>query len=250
MPNPNRQYDALSPSVEVRLLGTVDFDTCHQLQQRLVYESTGRRDGQIELLLCEHPQILTVGRRGSRAHLFLDRQELISRRLEVRWVNHGGGCLPHVPGQLAVYPIVPLAAHGFGVGEYLERLQQGLIDTLSELGFKPETRPGQFGVWGRKGQLAALGVAVKDWTTYHGAFINVCPDLSLFRWIRTDPVGHSPMSSLLAEHQRPIRMTQVRQTVIRRLTAALGCERFHVYTGHPLLPRISALHREDQLRVG
>ncbi|HEX7379706.1 MAG TPA: hypothetical protein VF278_21460, partial [Pirellulales bacterium] len=115
-----------TPAVEAHLLGQVEFDDCLALQQRLVYEAIGRRDGQITLLICEHPLKITVGRQGSRSHIRLSQHELKSRQIEVRWVNRGGGCLVHAPGQLAVYPIVPLEPWSLSVGEYLARLQRGL----------------------------------------------------------------------------------------------------------------------------
>src|SRR5690348_8506148 len=96
------------PAVEAHLLGTVSFEDCLALQQRLVYETSGRSDRQITLLVCEHPLKITVGRLGSRSHIHLSRHELVSRQIDVRWVNRGGGCLVHAPGQLAIYPIVPL----------------------------------------------------------------------------------------------------------------------------------------------
>ena len=56
-----------------------------------------------------------------------------NRQIEVRWVNRGGGCLMHSPGQLAIYPIVPLRWHGFSVGEFLHRFQTGIIEALDDL---------------------------------------------------------------------------------------------------------------------
>ena len=61
------------------------------------------------LILCEHPPLITVGRQGSRGHIRFDTEELFVRGWPVRWVNRGGGCLLHLPGQLAIYPILPLA---------------------------------------------------------------------------------------------------------------------------------------------
>jgi lipoyl(octanoyl) transferase len=223
-----------SPTVEAYLLGTVDYDACLALQNRLVYEASGRNDGQITLLLCEHEPIITVGRRGSWGHIGLDQRELASRQLEVRWVNHGGGCMAHLPGQVAVYPIVPLRWHGFTVGEYLTRLQQALVGVIEEVGFLPQTRAGQYGVWGRSGQWAAVGVAVKGWIAYHGAFLNVSPAMDVFRVLTTDPAGGTPMSSLAAERQKNVKMPHVREALVRHLVASLGCSRHHVYSGHPL----------------
>ena len=156
----------------------------------------------------------------------------------MHWVNRGGGALVHAPGQLAIYPIVPLAYHRWTVGEYLTRLQRGLVETLDELGATGQTRPGSFGIWGRSGQLAAVGVAVKNWTTYFGAYLNVDPALSAFRYVVSDPEGGTPASSLAAERRQRIKMPAVRAALVPRLAGAFSCERYHLYTGHPLLSQL------------
>ena len=231
------QSDPSSPAVEAHLLGRIEFGQCLALQQRLVRRIGDRLDGQICLLLCEHPAIITVGRGGSPAEIRLDSGLLRSRQLEVRWVKRGGGCLVHAPGQLAVYPIVPLRWHGFSVGEYLDRLQSGILQTFSHLNLPAHPRPARHGLWGRTGQLAALGVAVRDGVTCHGAFINVCPAMGLFRLVETDPQELSPMSCLVAERQRPVKMTSIRAELVRQLADAFGCPRYHLHTGHPMLRR-------------
>jgi lipoyl(octanoyl) transferase len=238
------------PAVEAYLLGLVDFDACLALQQRLVYESAGRTDGQISLLVCEHPLSITVGRQGSRAHIRLDKHELVSRGLDVRWVNRGGGCLVHAPGQLAIYPIVPLEPHGLSVGAYLQRLQSGILAALEEQRFSGRTEADRDGIWGRAGQVAFLGAAVKNGISYYGAYLNVAPATTLFRWVESDPVGHSPMSSLVIERQQPVRMSGVREALVRRLAEAFGCERYHLYTGHPLLNRHRGASHAPAARVG
>src|SRR3954447_16736143 len=96
--------DASEPALQVYLLGLVDFETALRFQRRLHFDVC---DGRMAaaLVLCEHPPIITVGRLGSRAHL---RSEADDPDHPVRWVNRGGGCILHLPGQLAVYPILPL----------------------------------------------------------------------------------------------------------------------------------------------
>src|SRR5262252_2625833 len=101
-------------ALQAYLLGTVDFDAALALQRQLVYQVGGERD-QAALVLCEHPAAITVGRQGSRAHILYEPEELHSLRWRVRWVNRGGGCLLHLPGQLAVYPILPLDRLGLGL---------------------------------------------------------------------------------------------------------------------------------------
>jgi lipoyl(octanoyl) transferase len=224
-----------SPALEAFLLGQVDFDRVLALQQRLIIDCGQRDDGQIVLLLCEHPTILTVGRGGSPGDIAQQSGLVRSRQIEVRWVNRGGPCLVHCPGQLAIYPIVPLRWHGFSVGEFLDRFRAGLMETLTDLNVRASVARGRFDICGRTGQLAAFGAAVRGWVTYYGAYLNVCPPMGLFRLVESPLDTATPMSCLVAERCGPVRMTGVRAALVRRLAECFGCDRYHLYTGHPLL---------------
>src|SRR5947209_1811229 len=94
-------------ALQVYLLGEVEFEAALALQRRLVYELGGDRTGGA-LVLCEHPPLLTIGRQGSWGHVLCSAEERAARRWPVRWVNRGSGCLLHVPGQLALYAVLPL----------------------------------------------------------------------------------------------------------------------------------------------
>lgn len=241
MVQPTNNFEASAPALEAFFLDRLPFSRCLELQRRLIGQVGQRDDGQIVLLLCEHPEIITVGRGGSPGDINRESRALKSREIEVLYVNRGGGCLLHCPGQLAIYPLVPLNWHGFTVGDFLDRLQAGIIETLDDLGIHGNFQSGRHGIWGRTGQLAALGVAVRNWITYYGAYLNVDPPLGLFRMVESDPVHQTRMSSMVAERRGPVRMTTVRATLVRRLTEAFGCDRYHLFTGHPLLRRENTL---------
>jgi lipoyl(octanoyl) transferase len=224
-----------SPAVETFLLGQIPLLRCLELQQRLRQQVALRDDGQIVVLLCEHPEVITIGRNGRPSQVVSENGRVRSGQIETHWTNRGGGCLVHCPGQLAIYPILPLRWHDFSLADYLERFQAALSETVAELGVQVQSQPGRFGVWGRTGQIAAMGVAVRDWVTWQGAFLNVAPSLGLFRLVQSDPQGHGPMSSLAAERCGVVRMATVRAILVQRLTEAFGCDRYHLYTGHPWL---------------
>ncbi len=225
-----------SDSLEVYLLGTLDFDAALFLQERLVYEISGRDDRQGALLLCEHPPVVTVGRGGSRAHFRRDPAEFATQGLNVRWLNRGGGCLVHGPGQLAVYPILPLARLQLHLDEYLHRLEESLIGAVKPLHVAAERRIGRRGVWSPAGQFGFVGAAVKRWVSYHGLFVNVDPSLRLMRLV--DPSGTNEwVTSLAAERVRRTSMHAVREGMVTNLAERLGYASVHVYTGHPLLAR-------------
>lgn len=225
-----------SAALDVRLLGTVDFESALFLQERLVYEISGREDRFGGLLLCEHPPLITIGRGGSRSHLLADAKELTASRLDVRWLNRGGGCIVHAPGQLAIYPVVPLSRLGLGLNEYRSRLLGSVLDVCRELGVPAWSAARPAGVFGRGGQFAFAGVAVKRWVAYQGLFLNVDPLLRLQRLVTPGPNGHKS-TSLEAVRGRVTSMAAVRESLIRHLAARLGYAEYHISTGHPLLKR-------------
>jgi len=246
-------YDILGTAMQVHLLGRIDFARAEALQQRLAAKIAARLDGQICLLLCEHPDLITIGRDGSPGDVQLDAGRVRSGQLQVRWVKRGGGCLVHAPGQLAVYPIVPLRWYGFSVGDYLGRLQRALRQTLQSLEIPTESRPGQYGLWGRTGQVSAIGVAVRDDVTSYGAYVNVNPPMGLFRLAITDPRQQATMSCLVAERRQPVKMTTIRAEVVRHLAESFGCDRYHMHTGHPLLRsgegRVDRVSPNDEMQI-
>lgn len=240
-----------SAAFSVHLLGTLDYSQCLALQERLVYETSGRRDGQITLLVVEHPPLVTLGRQGSLGHIhWPDAPRRDEPAIEQKWVARGGGAMLHAPGQVALYPIVPLAWHGWRVGDYLRRLQTGLAGALAELGVTTEGLPDRFGLWGRSGQVVAIGIAVKLGIALHGAWVNVDPPLRQFRAVQVDPEDSRPMGSLAADLNRPVRMPAVREALFRHLAEALECARVHVFSGHPLLAAQRPSAGELARRVG
>jgi lipoyl(octanoyl) transferase len=216
------------------LLGAVDYDDCLSLQRRLAYDAVTRADGRIAVLICEHPPLVTIGRSGSRGDIRLTGDELTARRWDIRYVGRGGGVLLHGPGQLGVYPIVPLDWHGWSVGEYLRRLQAALQGTLAA-DLKIAVRPAlpSHSLRGRAGVVAVIAAALRNGVTSHGAYLNVNPEMA--GQVRIAPLPGERMSSVLSERPLPVRMEKVRAALVARLAAALGCDRYHLQTGHPLL---------------
>lgn len=223
-------------ALDVRLLGTVDFESALFLQDRLVYEISGRNDLYGGLLLCEHPPLITVGRSGSRSHIQLEPKDLLARRLGVRWLNRGGGCLVHAPGQLAVYPVLPLDRLGLSPREYRSRLIAAVLEVCSELSVPAWAVEQTAGVAGRTGQFAFIGAAVKRWVAYQGLYINVRPVLQMQRLVSCGRNGLKP-TSLESLRGRVTPMAAVREALIRNLAHRLGYDEYHVFTGHPLLKR-------------
>jgi lipoyl(octanoyl) transferase len=225
--------------LQVYLLGTVDFEALLALQRRLVFEVSGDRD-EAMLLVCEHTPVITVGRQGSRSHILFDSRELQTRGWHVRWVNRGGGVLLHAPGQLAIYPILPLDRLEMGLTEYLDRLQRFLIEVAADFSVPAHSRPGLAGVWVGERLLAHVGVAVRDWVSYYGVALNVSTDPDLFRKVRC--VGDATMTSIECERGLRVDPKLIRERVVEHFLEQFPVERVAVYHDHPALPGKSAPH--------
>jgi lipoyl(octanoyl) transferase len=235
-----RSDAAAGPLLQAYLLGPVDFESALALQRYLVYQVGGDRTGGGALVLCEHPPLITVGRQGSRAHVLCEPEELRARRWSIRWVNRGGGCWLHLPGQLAVYPVLPLRQLGLGLNAHLERLQDVFRAVLEEFGVRGESGTGHPGVWVGGRPLAALGVAVRDWVSYYGAVLNVNPDLEPYRRVRCVGPGSGTMTSLERERRGRLSPALVRERLLEHFAERFGFGRTALFFEHPLLPRKGA----------
>jgi len=231
--------------LSVHLLGQVSRLQVQALQWQLISELAGSGNRRAILLIAEHDPEITLGRSGSRLDVRLPTAELVSRQLEINYVTRSGGCLAHGPGQLAVYPLIPLFEFGWSIGEYCQRLQRGLAATLRELHLEPEAKPGRLGLWGRSGQVVFVGAAVRSRVTWQGAFVNVAPEMGVFRRLLTDNVDDTPAGSLNLERRGRVLMPSVRGALVRNLATAFDCADHHLFTGHPLLRDLSRSSRES-----
>jgi lipoyl(octanoyl) transferase len=163
---------------------------------------------------------------------------LVSKCIEVRWLNRGGGCIVHAPGQLAAYPILPIDRLQIGLAEHRRRLEQSAINVCRELripAYRDNNKPG---AWCRTGRFAEIGVAVRSWVTYHGLCVNVSTPAQLHELIDSSSGGElDEMTTLTAERHTAVSMHVVREGLVRQLAHQLGYDEFHLYTGHPLLTR-------------
>ena len=224
-------------TMKIYMLGCVDFDSLLVLQEHALQELRRAQNESSVLFVCEHPPLITVGREGSHAQLFESDQDLKSSQIEVRWVNRGGGAILHAPGQLAVYPILPLKQLEIGIHDYLSGLEQAIIAMAAEQGVQAQQQPDSVGISGRCGQFACLGAAIKSWISYYGFYINVSPDMKLQRLIDSNRYDHR-LTSLSATLTREASMSSVRESIVRNLASKFGYRDTPVFTRHPLLNRV------------
>lgn len=178
-------------TLAVRWLGRSDYRAAWQLQHELV---AARSADEVpdQLLLLEHPPVLTLGRQSDPAHVHADAAELARRGVELIRVERGGEVTYHGPGQLVAYPIVKLADRGLLLRPFVRALEQAMIDTAASLGVTADRRPGYPGCWcavasAGPRKVGALGLRVERGVSYHGIALNVTTRLTDFELI--DPCG-------------------------------------------------------------
>ena len=231
----NRSH-AAEAALEVHLCGVLDYDAYLALQERLIFDISGRGDQRGALLICEFPPLITMGRGASRSQLLASDAELSALGIDVRWIARSGPAVVHAPGQLIVTPILPLDRLGIGLSAYRSRFEEAVQAACHDMRVPARRRAGQPGLWSRTGRIADFGGAVKSWVAHHGMFLNVDPDPSFLKLVQPSTEGERA-TSLQAQRLRPISMAGVREAVIRRIVDRFGYQRYHVYTGHPQLRR-------------
>ena len=150
------------------------------LQKRLLAEIAvdSARPGTI--VLAEHLPVITCGRSGDGSNLLVRPAELAAAGIEFHPAGRGGDVTYHGPGQWTVYPILRLSWFDRDLHRYLRLLEECVIRFLSFYGVAGDRRPGLTGVWVDGGKVAAVGVAVSRWVTWHGFALNIHPDLARF----------------------------------------------------------------------
>ena len=185
-------------------LGRVDYGEALALQKRLVAErAEGRIDDQ--LLLLEHPRVLTLGRGADPAHIRADSATLAAQGIEVVRVERGGEVTYHGPGQLVAYPIIALSARGLLVRPLVRALEAALVATCAAYDVAAERRDGHPGCWCEPDgpnprKIGALGLRIERGVSYHGIALNVTVDLEDFALI--DPCGMPDVTSTSIARER------------------------------------------------
>jgi lipoyl(octanoyl) transferase len=198
-----------------RQLGRIGYGEAVELQQSLVQR---RKEGAItdQLLLLEHPHVITLGRNGHMENLLASSEVLERAGVSFYPTDRGGDVTYHGPGQLVGYPIMDLREWRRDVGAYVRGVEQVLIDTLAEYGIEAGRIPKLTGVWVGERKVAAIGVHISRWVTSHGFALNVSTDLSYFQYIV--PCGLSKPVTSMAQLGAPATLDEVS----RKLTANFG----------------------------
>jgi len=228
-------------------LGLMEYAASWQLQQRVV---AARKADAIPdvLLFCEHPHVITVGRRGNISNLRVPEEMLRQLGVSFFETNRGGDITYHGPGQLVGYPILDLAVIRRDVSWYVRSLEEAMIGATGEFGVISKRVQGRTGVWvdvpadsvdcekteveeakeikkiKEEEKLGAIGVHLSRWVTSHGFAYNVSTDLSYFDLIVPCGIVGKRATSLEKLLGRRVEMQEAAPRIARHLGEIFGLE--------------------------
>ncbi|NDK38537.1 lipoyl(octanoyl) transferase LipB [Pseudoxanthomonas gei] len=199
----------------VRELGRQPYEPVWRAMQRFT-DARGEAMPD-EIWLVEHDPVFTLGQAGKPEHV------LAAGDIPVIQVDRGGQVTYHGPGQIVAYPLFDLKRMKVGVREYVQRIEQSIIDTAAEWNIHAERKEGAPGVYVAGAKVAALGIRVRRGCTFHGLAFNIAMDLE--PWHRINPCGYQGLQvTTLADLGGPSGMDAVKPVLLANLAKQFGLE--------------------------
>lgn len=206
-------------------VGTKDYKDCWDQQEELLKKvsdakrNSGEPTPENYFLLVEHPHVYTLGKSGDEKNLLAHQDFLKKIEATFYKINRGGDITYHGPGQLVGYPIIDLEHYQIGVREYIEKMEDAIIETIAEYGLIGGRKEGATGVWlesehkVRARKICAIGVRVSRYVTMHGFALNVNTDMRYFNYINPCGFNSFGVTSIQQELQTEIPMEDVKKLI-------------------------------------
>ncbi|MDP6635462.1 MAG: lipoyl synthase [Phycisphaerae bacterium] len=216
-------------------LGQCSYQRTLDFQRSLLHRVQNCDEDTAYLILVEHvPSVITLGRRARAEHI------LSADGIELIESQRGGDVTWHGRGQLVAYPIARLTKRRRTVHGYIRNLEEAIIALLARFGLSAERRDGQVGVWIDERKIAAIGVAVSRWVTYHGLSLNVSADIRGFDAIVPCGIRGARVTSISEMLRRDVPISQVKEMLVDALARTLDFE-----TVRPVEPQELGFARDD-----
>ena len=217
-------------------LGEIDYKEAWEYQEKLFEKivSLKRQNRDLpsgeqikiknHLLFCEHPHVYTLGKSGSENNLLIDQLQLKAKNASFYKINRGGDITYHGPGQIVGYPIFDLELFNVRIKQYINKLEEAIIKTLSLYNLKGERLKNGTGVWldpeipGKARKICAIGVRVSRFVTMHGFAFNVNSNLEYFNYINPCGFVDKGITSLEKEVDAKIDINNVKLVVREKMS--------------------------------
>lgn len=203
-----------STQLQFYTLGNIEYTQADKIQRDI----QKKRQTELvsdSLLLLEHPNVITLGKRGAMSDILVGSNILKEQQVQVVQTDRGGQNTIHAPGQLVGYLIIHLYKKQRALRQFVYNLEQSLINTLKEFGIVAFRHPKHVGVWTDAGKIAAIGISVNYGVTRHGFALNVCTALDVFDWIVPCGIQNAKVTSMSNLLGKKIQMQEVEKCFIK-----------------------------------
>lgn len=209
-------------------VGLKDYKECWDYQEDLLAEvvadklSSGKPSKKNYFLLVEHPHVYTLGKSGDESNLLAHGDFLKKIEATFYKINRGGDITYHGPGQFVGYPIIDLENYKIGVREYIEKMENAIIETIAEYGLTGDRKKDATGIWLDAGhkvrarKICAIGVRVSRFVTMHGFALNVNTDMRYFNYINPCGFASFGVTSIQQELGKEISMDEVKNLLMEK----------------------------------
>ncbi len=167
-----------------------------------------------EIIAVEHPNVLTFGKNSSLENLLFSKQMYLDRGIQVFETDRGGEVTAHMPGQLVIYPILPMSIFNMSVRRYVEFLEGVVIDCLRLYEIESHIDQQHPGVWVGSRKICAIGVRVKERVSMHGIAINVCNSFDVFDSIVPCGIRNKGVTSITRELGQQVTVEQLKLQIL------------------------------------
>lgn len=176
---------------------------------------TGALDAAI--LTLTHPPVVTLGKHGDEKYLLVTPVELEARGIHLVKTDRGGEVTAHMPGQLLVYPILPVRQGGVGPKGLVNEILGVVIKVLSTYGITGVLDPENPGVWVRDQKICAVGIRIRQRVSCHGIALNINNDLSIFDLMVPCGIENKGVTSMALELGHSLQVDEVKEALLEGL---------------------------------
>ncbi len=176
-------------SIEIKISNKpIPYNKAVNIMEKRVNDiKNGKKNDLIWIL--EHPIIFTAGVRSKE-------NEILDKNIEVIKTNRGGKITLHNPGQKIIYLVFNLNNKKRDIRNFIYLIEKSIIEFLNIYKIKGKSDRKNIGIWVKKKKIAAIGLKIKKWITYHGCSINIKNDLSIYKKILPCGLSGSNVTSM------------------------------------------------------
>ena len=206
--------------LDVYILGIQKFDNCLKLQNR-IHQLCVENKMKPCVLVVEHPPVITLGKNSNIKHLLTQESMLKKQKILLHTCNRGGEITAHMPGQLILYPILPMSFFDYSVRKFIDFLELLVIKTLSKFGVNSYQDKQHPGIWVLNKKICAIGVRIKKRISMHGLALNISNSLDLYKHIIPCGIHERGVTSLNLNTKTPSTTKDVIPVLIKNLVYSL-----------------------------